>query len=106
MRATGDGSPKKPGRIRHGVDVVLDFIAGCVSPVIPVLLVHWRHDMGERHLWYMGRRPVRHYYPVTVCLARVYRPGWQPDQFVADTESGTGADIPSGLYYPAGRYLG
>ena len=34
MRATGDGSPKKPGRIRHGVDVVLDFIAGCVSPVI------------------------------------------------------------------------
>ena len=46
MRATGDGSPKKPGRIRHGVDVVLDFIAGCVSPVIPVLLVHWRHDMG------------------------------------------------------------
>lgn len=41
MRATGDGSPKKPGRIRHGVDVVLDFIAGCVSPVIPVLLVHW-----------------------------------------------------------------
>jgi len=36
------------------VDVVLDFIAGCVSPVIPVLLVHWRHDMGERHLWYMG----------------------------------------------------
>ena len=89
MRATGDGSPKKPGRIRHGVDVVLDFIAGCVSPVIPVLLV-----------------PVRHYYPGTVCLARVYRPGWQPDQFVADTESGTGADIPSGLYYPAGRYLG
>ncbi len=42
---------------------MLDFIAGCVSPVIPVLLVHWRHDMGERHLWYMGRRPVRHYYP-------------------------------------------
>ena len=41
---------------------MLDFIC-CVSPVILVLLVHWRHDMGERHLWYMGRRPVRHYYP-------------------------------------------
>ena len=38
MEATGEGSPKKPGRVRHGVDVVLDFIAGCVSPVIPVLL--------------------------------------------------------------------
>lgn len=38
MEATGEGSPKKPGCIRHGVDVVLDFIAGCVSPVIPVLL--------------------------------------------------------------------
>ncbi len=31
MESTGEGSLKKPGRIRHGVDVVLDFIVGCVS---------------------------------------------------------------------------
>ena len=38
METAGEGPLKKPGRFRRGVDVVLDFIAGCVSPVIPVLL--------------------------------------------------------------------